>query len=186
MAMQCRDCSLVFLDRQCADECYYERNQMLGPDFFAQARRPAGTHAEQLAAFSSELGLQVARRLEFVQSKLIGRDVLDFGSGHGQFLKAARPLARSVTGVELEEQVRKFYVSHGIRLFRTLQDLDAANDGGAKRFDVITAFHVLEHLRDPLAALRGLEDHLARRPGWWWRCPMLTMPCSPFINVRPS
>ncbi|MBK1992469.1 class I SAM-dependent methyltransferase [Campylobacter sp. 2018MI35] len=89
-----------------------------------------------------------------MKNKLIGKDILDFGSGHGQFLIQAKPFAKSVTGVEIEEQVKPIYEQNNITLLRSLSE---AIGGG---YDIITAFHVIEHLQDPINILKELSTKL--------------------------
>ena len=92
------------------------------------------------------------RRFETLRELLVNRRVLDFGCGAGGFLDMARDIAAEVAGVELERRVREHWRGK-LRLHESL----AAAGGG---YDVITAFHVLEHLRDPKATLRELAGSL--------------------------
>lgn len=55
-------------------------------------------------------------------------------------------------GVELEKTVRDTLVKEGVECYSSLADIG--------RVDVITLFHVLEHLEDPLAYLAEFKKHL--------------------------
>jgi SAM-dependent methyltransferase len=86
--------------------------------------------------------------------------LLDLGCGNGAFLVQMRDMGWRVHGLDtdaraLEEAERAgLEVTHG-----TLEDLEAAGP----RYDAITLGHVIEHLPDPLDALRRTCDLL--RPG---------------------
>ncbi len=98
-------------------------------------------------------GLMVDDRRRFTQFKSIitGKKVLDFGSGAGGFAKLAKKVASSVVGVEVDS-VTRFYNDKIL----VKEDIK----GFSEKFDVITVFHVLEHLPDPMAMLGELKSYL--------------------------
>jgi 2-polyprenyl-3-methyl-5-hydroxy-6-metoxy-1,4-benzoquinol methylase len=91
-----------------------------------------------------------ARRVALLARALpAGSRVLDFGSGSGEFLAAGAPAGWDMEGVE----PGKTFGGHARAVGLVVHDELAAALG---LFDAITAHHVLEHLRDPLAALRKM------------------------------
>lgn len=93
------------------------------------------------------------RRFDMLKPMLPNRRLLDFGCGAGGFLSKAQYLADTVAGIELERRVRDYW---GGRITIT-PDLESAGGG----YDLITAFHVVEHLPDPGAMLKDLAGMLA-------------------------
>ncbi len=69
--------------------------------------------------------------------------VLDFGCGNGGFIREAGNIPWRIFGFDKPEVMDHF----GIRY----------NEGP---YDVVTAFHVLEHLDDPIGVLRKIKDNL--------------------------
>ena len=87
-----------------------------------------------------------------------GGRVLDFGCGSGEFLKVCKENGHEVEGIEPGESYARFAnETYGVQVQNCgWQDADF----GDRTFDVITAFHVFEHLRDPKAALQFLLSKL--------------------------
>lgn len=96
-----------------------------------------------------------ARRFESYKQFLCGRTVCDFGCGAGDFLKKASSVATEVVGVEIQKNFRENIRSLGFKCSETLKAC------GEDPFDVITLFHVLEHLPDQRGQLSDVYKSLA-------------------------
>lgn len=92
------------------------------------------------------------RRFRFTENMIEGKDVLDFGCGDGGYLIRARKVARHVQGIELEKAMRDGLREEGLSCCASLDEVG--------QFDVITLFHVLEHLEAPLDYLEKFRQHL--------------------------
>ncbi len=141
--LECISCGLVYLSsKDHIDETFYQDSKM-----------------------SKELSVQTwlrqthgddKRRLELVREMITDKNVLDFGSGIGGFLSLAKEHASYVCGIELDKRVTAHYVDIGVKL---VDDIGLLQDDF---FDVITAFHVVEHLDDPVVILQQLLTKLKR------------------------
>lgn len=96
-----------------------------------------------------------SRRVRMLEPLLINARVLDFGSGAGGFVQKAQALCADVAGVELERRVHEFW-GDKMRLYHSPEEA-----GG--EYDLITAFHVFEHLPDPRAMMRTLAAMLKEK-----------------------
>ncbi len=86
--------------------------------------------------------------------------VLDIGCGSGDFLVSAGALGLKVRGIESNESAANAARARGLICddagIASLADMD-------EQFDVIRLHHVLEHLSDPVAALRAITGRLSSR-----------------------
>jgi len=82
---------------------------------------------------------QKKSKLIFSQNNGIG-SLLDIGAGTGDFLKVAKEIGWQVQGMEPNKNAVKLASEKGIELKCSLNDFDG------KQFDVITLWHVLEHI----------------------------------------
>ncbi|MCF7993483.1 MAG: class I SAM-dependent methyltransferase [Chromatiaceae bacterium] len=146
--LECTDCGLVTLG--CHDHIqsgHYERSGMYG-----------GT-TRPIDALLRDSNADDERRFDMLRSYLPNKRVLDFGCGNGGFLLLASTLAASVTGVELETRVREHW-NERLTILPNLPS-PATHRSQSDGFDLITAFHVIEHLPDPLAVLSQMQTLLA-------------------------
>lgn len=151
--VRCPECSLVFVSPRLNPDALqrlYEEPQyhqgVYGDGGFSPAMVLQRLWTDgRLALAAKELGRPVH-----------GARLLEIGSGHGQFLDAARTAGYDVTGVELSETASAHARdSLGLTVHST-QLADAPLEG---RFDVVCAWDTIEHVPDPVefwAAVRRL------------------------------
>lgn len=99
------------------------------------------------------------RRFQYLKSALPNQRLLDFGCGTGGFLLKARDLAATAHGVELETRLSRHYESRGLTVFQNLSEI--SNDIRGEGYNIITMFHVLEHIPDPKSILVELSEIVA-------------------------
>lgn len=99
-----------------------------------------------------------AKRLRLVRQRVRGNRVLDVGAGIGTFLAMARDHGWQVAGTEVSTSAQALARSrHGIELVNgQAEDLRIPTSS----FDVVTLWHVLEHVPSPSRLLRVCHDAL--------------------------
>ena len=132
---ECETCGLVFL--QPDRKTNYETGEM-----------HSGSMTLTINQWLQLCDKDDERRFKFLKDTVVNRDVLDFGCGPGGFLMRVKSLAKSVTGIELESRTQPHLLDRGIKT-----DYEG-------KYDLITAFHVVEHLESPAEKLRELSKHL--------------------------
>jgi len=145
--LECNDCGLVYLSslNHIQDEHYEE----------------SGMHDDEepdIDNWLKETEFDDKRRYDFVKEKIVNKNVLDFGCGIGGFLGMAKQSARNVSGVELEKALQLSFQERKLNVFSNLKE---AQEQGEK-YDIITAFHVVEHLQNPKEILKNLSSLLTK------------------------
>lgn len=154
---RCADCDTVSADAVAHPEEIYAEGYLKGErgDFGLDLSSPG---------FQAYLREVARRRVDLIAGAAPGaQSLLDVGCGTGEVLAEARDRAWRVQGLEpLEDASREARETRGLDV-RTGTLEDAGLPEGAH--DVVTAFHVLEHIPDT----RGFLTAMSRfaRPGGW-------------------
>lgn len=141
--LECNNCGLVMLS---------SAHHILNNHY-----ENSGMHGENIPSIEEwlrETEEDDRRRFEMLRNQLANRKILDFGCGAAGFLHKAKTLASEAAGVELEKRVHEYW-NDSIRLYANIDDV-----GGG--YDLITAFHVVEHLSDPREMLQKIAKLLAK------------------------
>ncbi|RXJ89461.1 methyltransferase [Arcobacter sp. CECT 8983] len=138
--VECDNCGLVYLDSfdHINNDFYEESGIHDKVDFFKWQRTTA---------------IDDERRFNFLKKELSNKTLMDFGSGNGGFVNLAKNIAHYVCAVELEKAVIPYYHDREIDLYKSIKDTK-------REFDIITSFHVLEHLKNPHEILIDMKKHL--------------------------
>lgn len=99
--------------------------------------------------------LDTARRIVVFSDFILGKKILDFGAGRGDFARAAKGLARKIHCVELSRDLRTELEVDGLSA--------SAGLPMGEEYDTIFGFHIIEHLDDPIDVLAGFQEILAPR-----------------------
>ena len=85
---------------------------------------------------------------------------LDIGCGNGHYMMFLKELGWDTTGFDVTDNLAEPVKKAGIQIFTGSLDVLQDQEGS---FDLITMWHVLEHLHDPVADLRLIRRLLADR-----------------------
>jgi 2-polyprenyl-3-methyl-5-hydroxy-6-metoxy-1,4-benzoquinol methylase len=146
---ECTSCGLVFLSSfDHIQQGFYEKSAMHDGEPL------------DVEIWLNETERDDTRRFQYLKSLLPNRTLLDFGCGAGGFLLKARKLCKMVAGVEPETRLGNHFQSQRLSVFSHLSKIPQRQDG--QGYDIITLFHVLEHLPEPKATLIELSKILAK------------------------
>ena len=140
--LECDNCGFVYLDNQ----------KHIKSDFYQNS----GMHSENLISMADwllETKNDDLRRFKMLYELIVEKNVLDFGTGTGGFLKMVSGVAKNAIGVELEKRVRDYW-SNDLKIIESTKELSNI------KFDLITAFHVIEHVKNPIDILKDLFSRL--------------------------
>ena len=173
---RCNECSLGFVNPQPSWE-------ELAP-YYSSAYDPySGSHGattvlgEAAAGVSDEeisdeeVVAEARKRGEFRHIRVTeGVRLLDVGCGGGFFLRIAARLGAVVEGVEPSEFGADRTRASGLAVFRgTVEEFVGRYP--EKRFDIITANHVVEHTPEPVEVLKAMGELLAPGGYVWVSVP---------------
>ena len=112
------------------------------------------------SSVNREEGLKITeeddrRRYDQFGDGVKGKKFLDVGCGLGGSLELFGKSAEQVYGVEVQNDIRKILLEKGFKAFDSVFSIPEQ-----LRLDVISLFHVFEHLPEPLSILQRLTQHL--------------------------
>ncbi len=161
--LRCESCAMVYLSPRPteAESWRYYQHEAYLPFSSAQQGKSATDRVYRLVR---RVNLRWKRRLieqywRGGTAKGAGR-LLDIGCGTGEFLAAVRKGGWQVEGVERDEKAST-WARESLGIPVRTGDLDSLPTTSAP-FDIITLWHVLEHLYDPVGAVRRIRDLLAK------------------------
>lgn len=79
---------------------------------------------------------------------------LDVGCDHGFFLDEVRRYGYTAAGVEVAQQPRRYAQEIGLNVFERLDDV-------TDTYDIVSLWHVLEHIPTPLEFLTKIHDRMS-------------------------
>ncbi len=139
--LKCQNCGLIFLSTfDHIQNEFYENSGMHNGSI-------------ELKNWIKNTSEDDIRRFNQFKDKIKGKNILDFGCGNGGFLLKAKDYAQSVSGLELDQGLSNYFKEHNLKVY---SNLDQIKD----KFDVITMFHVLEHIPKPIELLSSLKNLL--------------------------
>jgi SAM-dependent methyltransferase len=141
-ALKCAKSGVIVLDRDDHVEGHYDG--MAGTNYWGVDSRSAALASTQV---------DDTRRAAYMAPLVMGKSVLDVGTGAGGFLDLVKEYCGSIAAVEPQIGPREILKDYGYRVEARLDDFRG-------RFDIITLFHVYEHVREPIEFLKAVRERL--------------------------
>lgn len=118
------------------------------------------SHKEKSFSVVDKIYLQVQNKMfrykaAIIKSVTSTKKLLDFGAGLGGFCGYMKNEGFQVSGLEPMEHPRSIAKEKGLLIYPSLKSIPKT-----ARFDVITLWHVLEHLPEPEITIQTLSEHL--------------------------
>jgi len=143
--LECDECSLVFLSSfNHINNQEYEEGEMHNDDI-GDGR---ALELNELIEISNKDDI---RRFDQFKDTIMEKNILDFGCGFGGFIKRAKTKASLAHGVELEKRFKNYYKENELQVFNDISKVEN------NKYDIITLFHVLEHIPYPGELLKKLS-----------------------------
>lgn len=149
---RCQDCGNMFLTGVAVNADYYKR--YYAGDYYGEARQES--FSAKVEMWYSRHAVRARERLfsPFVTSPRGKPALLDIGCGSGSFLELLDSGRYEKYGIELNPEGVKASRAKGLNIFEG--DLRTV-DFGQTAFDVVTLWHVLEHVQEPLSFLKRIK-----------------------------
>jgi 2-polyprenyl-3-methyl-5-hydroxy-6-metoxy-1,4-benzoquinol methylase len=98
------------------------------------------------------------RRYDQFKKMFKNKKICDFGCGYAGFLSLCRKLTKNLYGVEVND----FYLKY---LYNKKKFINTSNDinNFKTKFDLVTLFHVLEHLPSQISILEKIRKNLKKK-----------------------
>lgn len=142
--MRCRKSGVIFLSQ----------SDHIGEDHYRSQMDLSAWSAKERSEALDFCRDDDERRARMFSRFIQGRRWMDVGTGVGGILDLMRGEASEVCAVEFHTGARQMLQSLG---YRVLGSLEEARDG---HYDVVTMYHVFEHLFDPVQTLRILSHKM--------------------------
>jgi SAM-dependent methyltransferase len=94
------------------------------------------------------------RRLGYLSAVEQKAKILDYGCGAGGLLSKAKRDGKDITGLEVNFECADFLKADGHTVYSSLIEVET------RSLDVVTMFHVLEHLPDPIGTLEEIASKI--------------------------
>lgn len=141
--VKCSSCGLVFVNKEFPDNCKVES--------FSEIHRTVYANLEK------ELKETARQYLELMSNYIAPpKTLLDIGCSYGYFMEVAKERGYDVYGVDIQKVMVEKVREKGLTAYwgginELKEDL---------KFDIITAWNVIEHLNDPKEFLFSVRRHL--------------------------
>lgn len=154
--VKCNNCGLVYLNpRPKEEEMSEEYNENYHIDKILQSL-PSGKK-EINDKINKNLGR--INEINKLKENINNRKILDIGCGAGFFLAGMKRSGWKVRGIEISDWAKN-YAEEVLKLEVEYSSIEEADY--KEKFDVITMFHVLEHLPDPSDSLLKISKFLKK------------------------
>lgn len=146
--VRCRYCGLIFTEKM---QQHDDLIKHYSDEYFEPYLKTEAIH----------LKMRFRKRIEEIKCRAFPGLLLDVGCGAGFFLKLASQTGYTVKGVEISPYAVD-YARHNLGLPVFMGELGDA-DFAPESFDIITLWHILEHVRDPKAFLAQVNRLLKEK-----------------------
>ena len=147
--VSCETCDFKFTSPRPEDEKlgnYYKSD-----NYISHTNNKIGIF-NKLYHFARKISINIKLRL--IKGEASGKKILDIGSGTGEFLKASESLGYNGIGIEPSKIARKkARKNYNLNISKDT----SLNQFETSEFDVITMWHVLEHVTDLNNTIKGLH-----------------------------
>ncbi len=148
---KCANCQLLFTNPRPQEEeigPYYNF-----PEYFSHEDK-----AKSLTQwiYQKVRNYSISKKVNFIRSLKKKGALLDYGCGTGEFLVAAKKRGWKVNGIEPSEKAKSLAkLKLGNKIKGSIDNLKKETS-----FDVITLYHVLEHIHDLRQTVKKILNHL--------------------------
>ncbi len=156
---RCQSCDVVFLPNIKIDNAYYKKYYDTG--YYDGGNSQSDSIVNKIITKLETWSLRQKEKtlLKSVKKHPRKLKILDIGCGSGKFLDSLNSKKFKKSGIEINKEGIQLSRKKGIEVYE--KDVTKINFG-KKKFDIVTLWHVQEHLEHPIAVFKKIYDILEK------------------------